>query len=153
MDADKHQLTDEERQELERYVTTGKRSVKLLKRGNILLLLDSYNGRKPKSGAEIAEHIGVSRQAVQTVKREYLAVMDIDSFLKRKKRETPPVPAKVTGELEAHIIALACSAVPEGYSKWGLRLLANKCVELNYVEELSHMTVSRVLKKHNLSLI
>jgi hypothetical protein len=73
-------------------------------------------------------------------------------FLQRKKRENPPVTPKITGELEAHIIALACSKAPEGYSKWTLRLLADKCVELNYIENLSHMSVSRLLKKHNLSL-
>ena len=70
----------------------------------------------------------------------------------RKKRETPPVPPKVTGDVEAHIIALACGDPPEGYEKWTLRLLADKCVELNYAESLSHMTVSRILKKTNLSL-
>ena len=70
----------------------------------------------------------------------------------RKKREAPPVPAKVTGEVEAHIIALACSTSPEGYSKWTLRLLANKTVELGYIESISHVTVSSVLKKMNLNL-
>lgn len=58
-----------------------------------------------------------------------------------------PVPPKVTGDVEAHIIALACGDPPEGYEKWTLRLLADKCVELNYAESLSHMTVSRILKK------
>jgi hypothetical protein len=58
----------------------------------------------------------------------------------------------MTGDLEAHIIALACGETPEGFSKWSLRLLADKCMKLNYVDEISHMTVSRVLKKHNLSL-
>jgi len=86
------------------------------------------------------------------VKKDFFASTDIHSFLQRKKRETPPVPAKVTGKLEAHIIALACSEAPEGFSKWSLRLLADKCVELNYVDEISYMTVSRVLKKRNLSL-
>ena len=76
----------------------------------------------------------------------------LEATVFRKKRATPPVPPKVTGDVEAHIIALACSEPPEGYSKWTLRLLADKCVELNYAESLSHVTVSRVLKKTNLSL-
>lgn len=58
----------------------------------------------------------------------------------------------MTGEVEAHIIALACSDPPEGYSKWTLRLLADKTVELGYIESISHVTVSSVLKKMNLSL-
>ena len=48
--------------------------------------------------------------------------------------------------MEAHIIAIACSDPPEGYSRWSVRLIAEKCVELNYVDSISHMTVSRVLK-------
>ena len=72
--------------------------------------------------------------------------------MKRKKRATPPVPPKVTGDVEAHIIALAYGKPPEGYHKWTLRLLANTCVELNYAESLSHVTVSRILKKTNLIL-
>ena len=62
------------------------------------------------------------------------------------------IPAKVTGEVEAHVIALACGQPPEGYSKWTLRLLANKTVELGYIESISHVTVSTILKKTNLSL-
>jgi hypothetical protein len=77
----------------------------------------------------------------------------IDEFLTRKKRETPPNAPKITGEVEARIIALACSEPPLGYEKWTLRLLEKRVVELNYVDDISHMTISRVLKKHNSSLI
>ena len=77
----------------------------------------------------------------------------LKATLNRKKRETPPVPAKVTGEVEAHIIALACGEPPKVYSKWTLRLLAEKTVELGYIESVSHSTVSSVLKKMNVSLI
>jgi hypothetical protein len=89
---------------------------------------------------------------VQTVRTEY-AEKGLDVALYRKKRMTPPVPAKVDGELEAHIIALCCSKPPTGYSKWSVRLWADKCVELGYVESISHMTISRTLKKTNLNHI
>lgn len=145
-------LTSEMRKELERFTSTGKRSVKLLKRAKIMLALDTSTGNKPEKEEEIAKRIEVSRQTIQNVKKDFFATEDSSTFLQRKKRETPPVPAKVTGELEAHVIALACSKAPEGFNKWSLRLLADKCVELNYADEISHMTVSRVLKKHNLSL-
>jgi hypothetical protein len=82
-----------------------------------------------------------------------LAAENIAAFLRRKKRETPPVQPKVTGEMEARLIALACSKVPKGYSRWTLRLLAEKSVELHYFGSLSHMTISRLLKKHSLNLI
>ena len=66
--------------------------------------------------------------------------------------ETPPVSAKVTGEVEAHVIALACGDPPEGYSKWTLRLLADRTVELGYIDSISYVTISTILKKTNLSL-
>ena len=76
----------------------------------------------------------------------------LEATINRKKRETPPIPAKVTGEVEAHIIALACGQPPEGYSRCTLRLLADKTVELGYIESISHVTVSNILEKTNLSL-
>jgi transposase len=145
-------LTTEMRKELEQFTTTGVRSVKLLKRARIILALDISTGIKPENEEKIAKRTEVSRQTIQNVKKDFFASANISSFLQRKKRETPPVSAKMTGELEAHIIALACSEAPEGFSKWSLRLLADKCIELDYIDKISHMTVSRVLKKHNLSL-
>jgi hypothetical protein len=77
----------------------------------------------------------------------------VDTFLQRKKREDPPVEPKITGDVEAHIIAVACSPIPEGHSKWTLRLIADRCVELEYIDKISHMSVSRVLKKQSSNLI
>lgn len=96
--------------------------------------------------AEIANVFNTTPTTVQNVRTSY-ANNGLETTINRKKRETPPVPPKVTGDVEAHIIALACSEPPEGYSRWTVRLLADKCVELNYAESLSHMTVSIVLKK------
>ena len=101
--------------------------------------------------AEIANAFSTTPTTVQNVRTSY-ATNGLESTISRKKRVTPPVPPKVTGDVEAHIIALACSEPPGGYSRWSVRLLADKCVELNYADSLSHMTVSRVLKKTNLSL-
>ena len=94
---------------------------------------------------------GVSRMTVQQVKQAYLSE-GIDRVLNRKKRKTPPVPAKIDGDFEAHLIALCCSDPPEGYARWTVRLLADKTVELGYIDSISPMTISRVLKKTNLSL-
>jgi hypothetical protein len=144
-------LTAEERRELEAFTGSGVRSVKLFKRAGIILALDASEGRIPATGESIAGRIGVCRQTVQNAKKDFLASGDLKAFLRRKKRETPPVPAKITGEVEARIIALACGKPPEGFSAWTLRLLADKCVELRYVGSLSHMTVSRLLKKRRLN--
>jgi transposase len=148
----KIELSQETRRELEKFCTTGKRSVKLLNRAKIILELDESGGRKPLKQEAIANKIGVSRQAVNDVKKAFLSAGSVSEFLKRKKREIPPVEPKMTGEVEAHIVAMACSKVPEGCAKWTLRLIAEKCVELNYVNSLSHMSVARLLKKRNLSL-
>jgi hypothetical protein len=145
-------LTPEDRKELERFSTTGVHSVRLVNRAKIILALDRSEGRKAEKQEEIAHRLGVSRQTVHIATVDFLKSTSVSAFLQRKKRITPPVPPKVTGELEALVIALACSEVPEGYAKWTLQLLADKCVELQYVDTLSRMTVSRLLKKHNLSL-
>ena len=131
-------------------VAKGSSSAKTILRANILLASDR-SARKKMTVAEIADAYHTSPTTVQTVRASYVN-NGLEATVYRKKRETPPVPAKVTGEVEAHIIALACSDPPEGYERWTVRLLADKCVELNYVESLSHMTVSRLLKKTNLSL-
>jgi hypothetical protein len=144
-------LTQEERSKLKTFTGSGKRSAKLFKRAEIILALDTSENQSPVTESDIAGRIGVSRQTFQNVKKDFLTSRDLTVFLQRKKRETPPVPAKITGEAEARIIALACSQPPKGYSAWTLRLLADTCVELQYVDSLSHMTVSRLLKKRRLN--
>lgn len=119
-------------------------------RANILLVSDKHSD-KYMTVAEIAEVYHTTPTTVQTLRTSYCE-KGLDATINRKKRDTPPVPAKVTGEVEAHIIALACSDPPEGYSKWTFRLLADKTVELGYIGSISHVTVSSVLKKMNLSL-
>lgn len=145
-------LSEEERVTLEKIVNTGTRSIKQVKRARILLELDTSNSRVPAKEEKIAEKVGVSRQTIQAVKKEYFTSNKLSDVLKRKKRETPPIQPKITGDVEAGIIALACGAVPEGYSAWTLRLLSEKIIELQILDNISHMSVSRLLKKHNLSL-
>jgi predicted XRE-type DNA-binding protein len=124
----------------------------LVNRAKVILELDEADGRKPMTQAQIAEKVGVTRQAVNDAKQAFIKVGSVSEFLTRKKRETPPVKPKITGEVEAHIIALACGPAPEGCAKWGVRLLAGKSVELNYIDSISPVSVHRLLKKHNLSL-
>jgi len=146
------ELSADERMDLERFTTTGKRSVKLVNRAKAILQLDEANGRKPLTQAQIAEKIGVTRQAINDAKKAFIESESVSDFLKRKKRTVPPVSPKVTGDVEAHVIALACGPVPEGCARWTVRLLADKCVEQNYIDSISFKSVHRLLKKHNLSL-
>jgi predicted XRE-type DNA-binding protein len=139
------------RSELEKFAKTGKHSIKLVTRAKIILELDEADGRKPLTQNQITEKLGVSRQTVNDAKKAFIGTESISEFLQRKKREIPPIKPKITGEVEAHLIALACSPVPEGNAKWGVRLLADKCVELHYIDSISFKSVQRVLKKHNLN--
>ena len=144
------ELSEQDRIELFDIVTKGTSSARKILRANILLASDKRSD-KYMTVSEIAKTYHTTPTTVQTVRTSYCE-KGLEATINRKKRETPPVPAKVTGEVEAHIIALACSDPPEGYSKWTLRLLANKTVELGYIESISHVTVSSVLKKMNLNL-
>ena len=146
-------LTAKDRADLEKFSTTGKHDVRLVTRAKIILALDTSGGRIVERHDVIAERLGISRQTVNTARRDFLTAKSLTIFLQRKQRETPPVPPKITGELEARIIAMACSEPPKGYSRWTLRLLADKCVQLYRNTTMSHMSVGRLLKKHNLSLI
>jgi transposase len=146
-------LSAEERVELKRFSTKGMRSVRLVNRAKIILAFDTSEGRKAETQESIAKRIGVSRQTVNNAKRDFLATQSVAMFLQREKRATPPVEPKITGDVEARIIALACSEVPAGYAKWTLQLIADKCVELQYISSISPSSVGCVLKKTNFSLI
>ena len=145
-------LTAEQRKEIEKFSKTGVHSAKLIKRAQIILLLDTSKSGKAVTFDEIANRLNVSMTTITKVKAAFFEAESVSAFLQRKKRETPPVAPKITGEVEARIIALACSSVPEGYAKWTVRLIAEKCIELNLIDSVSHMSVHNLLKKHNLSL-
>ena len=102
--------------------------------------------------AAVAGKCNSTTTTVQRIRKLY-AMDGFNAALKRKKRKTPPVEPKITGDVEAHIIAMACSEPPKGFAKWSLRLLADKAVELEYIDKISYVSVGTVLKKHNLSLI
>jgi len=142
----KIELDEITRKELEDFTRKGVHRVQLVNRAKIILELDEADGRKPLTEEMVAKKIGISRKTINNAKMAFLETKDVSLFLQRKKRETPPVAPKITGEVEAHVIALACSPVPEGYAKWTLLLLANKCIELNYIDSISRSSVRRILK-------
>lgn len=143
-------LTSEQRSKLTKIIKTGSSPARVITRANILLVSDVSLGKAP-TVAETAKRFNTTTTTVQNVRTAY-AKFGLDGALYRKKRQTPPVQPKVDGKLEAHIIAICCSQPPKGYQRWTLRLIADKCVELGYVDSISHMTVMRTLKKTNLSL-
>lgn len=146
-------LTEEDRRIVEKFAKTGTHNAHLINRANILLVLDRTGKKNNMRIKQTAESYGVSRQTIYNIIKDFHNAKDINEFLSRKKRKTPPVPAKVDGEVEAHIIALACKTPPEGCARWTVRLLAQKAVELDFIDSISPATVQRLLKKLNISLI
>lgn len=144
------ELSDNDRTLLNEIVSKGTSTARTILRANILLASDK-NSKKYMTVAEIAEVYHTTPTTVQTVRTTFCE-KGLEETLRRKKRETPPVPAKITGDVEARVIALACSNPPDGYAKWTLRLLADQTVELGYVETISYVSIARILKKTNLSL-
>ena len=146
-------LTEEEVETLQDFVKNGTHNAHLIKRARVLLRLNRSGKKDHLRIGRIAEETELSKQSVYNIRNDYLNSKSLEEFLTRKKRETPPVPHKLNGEAEAHIIALACSEPPKGYARWTVRLIAEKAVELHYVDGISHMTIYRLLKKRNISLI
>lgn len=146
-------LTEEEQIYLNDFVRYGEHKSKEIIRARVLLMLDRTGKTDHVRYKRTAEYAGISVQSVYNMRDEFLANHDIPSYLTRKKRETPPVEAKITGEVEAKIVALACSEPPEGRSKWVLRLISEKAVELKIIDSISHVSVYNILKKQNINLI
>ena len=145
-------LTEEEQNQLKSIVKNGIHNSHVITRARVLLMLDRTGKTDHVRYKRTAEYAQVSVQAVYNMRDEFLANHDIESYLNRKKRETPPTAPKLDGETEAKIIALACSKPPKGCSRWTVRLLSEKAIQLHFVEDISHMTIQRLLKKRNISL-
>ena len=139
-------LSEEERKTLLKIISKGTASAKSIMHANVLLAANENAEGGKKSEAEIAELFHVNQRTVHIIRQHY-SEHGLQVSLDRKKRETPPVEPKLTGEVEAKIIALSCSAPPPGCSRWTLRLLADKAVELQYIDSVSHVAVGRLLKK------
>jgi len=128
------ELSDQDKAELIDIVTKGKSPARTILYANILLASDRQS-EKYMTVSEISKAYHTTPTIVQNVRTSYCE-KGLEATIHRKKRETPPIPAKVTGEVEAHVIAPACSEPPEGYSRWTLRLLADKTVELGYIDSI-----------------
>jgi hypothetical protein len=142
-------LTKDEEKQLKDIVSKGVHPARQITRARILLLLNEGqegNSVVVPEQREIAERCQCNTVLVYKVSKEYVKE-GIGRVLNRKKRETPPVSAKVTGEIEAKIIAASCSEPPAGYSRWTLRLLEERSKVILGIE-LSDTTIGGVLKKN-----
>ena len=139
-------LPPEERLRLRKLVSAGKRSARTLTRARILLQADQADGGPAWEDAEIAEALGCGLRTVERVRQRFVE-QGLDAALSHKPQERPSRERRLDGAAEARLIALACSAPPEGRARWTLKLLADKLVELEVVASVSDETVRRVLKK------
>ena len=116
----------------------------------ILLNCDEGGFSDKVNNGDVAKVLKIGARTIDRVKRKFVEE-GYESVLENKPT-TRVYERKADGEVEAHLVALSCSEAPEGFSKWSLRLLADKMVELKYVEDISYETVRRVLKKTNYAL-
>ena len=138
-------LTNEEMEELRDITHNGrKNSAKTILHAQILLQSNENNHGMKKSVREIAEIFDVSPNTVNQVRKTY-KVEGIESALNRKTRISPPVMSKITGEFEAQVIAAALRPAPLGRANWTLRLLAEHCMEKNYIVTISHTAIGELL--------
>lgn len=143
-------LTPEERAWLTGLISAGKRSALTITRARILLKADQADGGPAWEDAAIAEALDCGLRTVERVRQRFVE-RGLEPALGRKPQEHPSRERKFDGAAEARLIALACSAPPEGRARWTLKLLADRLVELEVFESVSDETVRRVLKKTNSS--
>jgi hypothetical protein len=139
-------LTPAEREQLESLVRSGRRSARSITRARILILTDQGEGGPGWEDRRVAEALGCGHRTVERVRCRF-AAEGLDAALVHRTTARPPREPVLDGAAEARLIALACSATPEGRRAWTLRMLADKLVELEVVESVSHETVRRYLKK------
>ena len=138
-------LTDEERNQLTALLEKGKAAARTLTHARILLKADESEGGPAWKDEAIVKALDVSLSTVSRVRQAFVEA-NLETALRRKPASTPRV-RKLDGEMEAHLIALACSAPPSGRARWSMRLLASHMVRLEYVDAISHETVRQALKK------
>jgi len=138
-------LTNDARSTLQTIISSGKRSAKIILRANVLLKSDVDNPEGSWTDEAIRHSFGLSIKSIERL-RKSLILNGFEFALYQGQKRKPRRP-KLDGDQEAHLIALSCSAPPEGRKGWTLRLLADRMAALEYVDSISHETVRKTLKK------
>lgn len=140
-------LTQEERHELEQIISKGKHTSQTYRNAYILLNKDrgEFANKVRVTNKELTRVLHINMRTIDRVKKRFVEE-GFDCCLSRKA-SSRIYERKIDGDVEAHLISIACSEPPEGMAKWSLRLLADKMVELEYVENISHESVRTLLKK------
>lgn len=138
-------LTPEQRSHLENLIRSGSAPARTQTKARLLLMTDRSLGERRKD-ADIAESLMINAATVGRTRRRFIDEgMEAALYDKPRPGRVP----KITGDIEAKLTVLACSAPPEGHSRWTLKLLADKIVELGYVDSISYVAIHKRLKKVN----
>lgn len=140
-------LAQNERQQLLSITKGGTHTSKKFMHALILLNCDEGEFSEKVNNEDVARILKIGERTIDRVKKKFVEE-GYDAALENRPT-TRVYDRKADGDVEAHLVALSCSEAPEGFSRWSLRLLAEKMVELQYVEDISHETVRRTLKKTN----
>jgi transposase len=140
-------LTDDERLLLRRMISSGTEKARKLTHARVLLKADASEGGPGWLDEQISTALEVSLATIHRIRRTFVEE-GLDAALNRRPQRRHRA-CRLDGVQEAHLIALACSQPPEGQARWTLRVLADKMVELEYVDSVSHETIRQVLKKTN----
>jgi len=143
-------LTKSEVEELMSIINKGSHTSQTFRTAYILLNCDKGKYSQKVTNEQISKVLKVGMRTIDRVKKKFIEE-GLEASLERRPT-TRIYERKIDGDVEAKLVTLCCSEPPKGFAKWSLRLLADKMVELNYVERISHVTVRNVLKKTNLSL-
>ena len=138
-------LAVEERQKLESIINKGSIASYKRKHAEILLKSDISELGECWADSKISEAFDITTRTIENVRKRFV-MKRLDAAINRAK-STYVRPCKINGEQEAHLLALTCSEAPDGHCRWSLRLLADKMVELEYIDTVSHETVKQTLKK------
>jgi transposase len=142
-------LTKAEVEELMSIINKGSHTSQTFRAAYILLNCDEGPYSQKVTNEQISKVLKVGMRTIDRVKKK-LVEEGFDAVLERRATKRN-YETKVDGDIEAKLITLCCSEPPKGFAKWSLRLLADKMVELKYIESISHVTVRSVLKKTNLN--
>lgn len=138
-------FTAEEREALEQLTTTGKAPAYKINHARILLKADTHQADGGWTDEAISQALDMSVATIERVRQRFVET-SLEAALTRQVQQQRK-PRRLDGEQAAHLIAITCSEAPEGYARWSLRLLAERMVELEYVESVCHETVRQTLKK------
>ncbi|MBD2158060.1 helix-turn-helix domain-containing protein, partial [Leptolyngbya sp. FACHB-16] len=137
-------LTEQERETLEKLTTTGKTSAYKMNHARILLKADINRAEGGWTDEAISDALDISIATIERVRQRFVET-SLEAALTRQVQHQRKA-RRLDGEQEARLITMTCGEVPDGRARWSLRLLAEKMVELEYVESISHETIRQTLK-------